>query len=188
MPAFFSAGAKALISAQRWILFICCVCVVIGLFAQVILRYVFGTALLGLSEIILIPTLWMYFIGASYASAQGTHISANVLQAYIGNVRAKAVIRAIVAVISLVVGLVLSWWACLYVDHSLNRPGHTSVFELPLISVQSAVLVGFFLMTFYTAVSLFSAITDLRTETGPRAEPDRPADAAATSAGDVKEG
>ncbi|MBM6590583.1 TRAP transporter small permease [Brevibacterium sp. RIT 803] len=170
MTTFLASGAKGLISAQRWIMFICCACVIIGLFAQVILRYVFETTMLGLSELILIPTLWMYFIGASYASAQRTHISADVLQSYIRNRRVKGAIRAIVAVISVAIGLILSWWAFLYVEHGLSRPKSTSVYEIPLITVQVAVLVGFVLMTFYTAVNLFSEITTLRTGSAERSE------------------
>lgn len=178
MTTFLTSGAKGLIAAQRWIMFLCCACVIIGLFAQVILRYVFETTVLGLSELILIPTLWMYFIGASYASAQRTHISADVLQAYIRNERVKGVIRTIVAVISLAIGLILCWWAFLYVEHGLARPKSTSVFEIPLITVQVAVLVGFVLMTFYTAVNLYSEITDLRA--GPAEQSDE--DDAAVSA------
>lgn len=178
MTTFLASGARGLISAQRWIMFICCACVIIGLFAQVILRYVFETTMLGLSELILIPTLWMYFIGASYASAQRTHISAEILQSYIRNSRVKGVIRAIVAAISLAIGLVLSWWALLYVEHALARPKSTSVFEIPLITVQAAVLVGFVLMTFYTAVNLYSEITDLRAGSADQSEEVDAADSA----------
>ena len=157
-------AARALLAAQRWILFICCALVVIGLFAQVILRYVLGTTILGLNELILIPTIWMYFIGASYASAEGTHISADVLQVYLRSNRIKQVVRTIVSAISLAVGLILSWWACLYIQHSLDRPGATPVFGLPLIIVQMAVIVGFILMSFYTAVDLYRAIAQLKSD------------------------
>lgn len=157
-------AARALLAAQRWILFICCALVVIGLFAQVILRYVLGTTILGLNELILIPTIWMYFIGASYASAEGTHISADILQVYLRSNRAKLVVRTIVSTISLAVGLILSWWACLYIQHSLDRPGTTPVFGLPLIIVQVAVIVGFILMTFYTAVELYRTIAQLKSD------------------------
>ena len=155
--------ATALLAVQRWILFICCALVVVGLFAQVILRYVLGTTILGLNELILIPTIWMYFIGASYASAEDTHISADVLQVYLRSDRVKQGVQVIVSAISLAFGLIMSWWAYLYIQHSLDRPGATPVFGLPLIIVQSAVIVGFFLMTIYTAANLYTAITKLKT-------------------------
>ncbi|UVI36684.1 TRAP transporter small permease [Brevibacterium spongiae] len=167
MKKKLQATAKWLLAAQRWILFICCALVVVGLFAQVILRYVLGTTILGLNELILIPTIWMYFIGASYASAEGTHISADVLQAYLRSERTKQIVQVIVSAISLAVGLILSWWACLYIQHSLDRPGTTPVFALPLIIVQSAVIVGFILMTMYTAANLYVAIAKLKDSQAP---------------------
>lgn len=157
-------AAESLLGLQRWILFICCALVVVGLFVQVVLRYLLGTTVLGLNELILIPAIWMYFIGASYASAQGTHISADVLQVYLRSDRIKQIVQVIVNTVSLAVGLVLSWWACLYIQHSLDRPGATPVFGLPLIVVQSAVVVGFVLMTCYTAAHLYTAITELNSD------------------------
>lgn len=165
MRKIFHLLAESLLAIQRWILFICCVLVIIGLFAQVILRYVLGTTILGLNELILIPTVWMYFVGASYASAEDTHISADILQVYLRSQKLKQVIQVVVLAISLTVGFIFSWWACLYIQHSLDRPGATPVFSIPLIVVQSAVIVGFFLMTIYTATHCYTLIKKLNSET-----------------------
>ncbi|MEL0615032.1 TRAP transporter small permease, partial [Marinomonas arenicola] len=48
-------------------------------------RYVLGVSFHGLEELLVIGTFWMYFIGASYASHKGKHISAEVFSFYCSN-------------------------------------------------------------------------------------------------------
>ncbi|GAA2104682.1 MULTISPECIES: TRAP transporter small permease [Brevibacterium] len=162
MKTALAAGARGLLAVQRWIMFLSCALIIVGLFSEVVLRYAFGTSILGMNELIVIPALWMYFIGASYASHQGSHISANVLQVYLRGERARAVLRLVIAVISLGLALVFTWWGVLYLVSSAERGGTTSVFGLPLLLSQSAVTCGFVLMTLYALTEVLRAAREVR--------------------------
>lgn len=166
MKAALSGGARGLLAAQRWIMFLSCALIIVGLFSEVVLRYAFGTSILGMNELIVIPALWMYFIGASYASQQRSHISANVLQVYLRGERARATLRLVIAVISLGLALVFTWWGMLYLVSSAERGGTSSVFGLPLLLSQSAVTCGFVLMTLYGVGDVVSALRDMRAAGG----------------------
>ena len=48
-------------------------------FVQVVLRYVFHAPLMGIEELLLFPTTWLFMIGAVKASSEKTQIVARVL-------------------------------------------------------------------------------------------------------------
>lgn len=162
MKPILAAGWAGLLRFQRWVMFLSCAAIIIGLFAEVVCRYILKTSIFGMNELVLIPAIWMYFIGASYAAHQGSHISANVLQVYLRSERAKAVLRLAIAIISIVLGVIFTYWASFYVLDSVRRGATTSIFDLPLVIPQSAVVVGFVLMVLYTSVDLVKAACDVR--------------------------
>lgn len=49
-------------------------------FIQVVTRYVFEVPIMGLEESMVIPTVWLYMLGAVNASREDTQIRANVLR------------------------------------------------------------------------------------------------------------
>lgn len=153
----------ALLGIQRVVLAVSCALIIVGLFAEVVARYVFSASILGLAELILIPTLWMYFIGASYASRRGEHISANILDVLLGSERAKAVVVLIVAVISVVLSVILAYWGIAYLTESIARGASSNIWGMPLAIMQSAVTVGFLLMCAYAVLDLVAAVRRLRT-------------------------
>lgn len=168
MRSFFSVAWDGALGLQRWIMFLSCAAIIVGLFAEVLGRYVFSASIFGLNEVVMIPAIWMYFMGASYAAHRGEHISANFLQVYARSDRSKAILRLVITAISLVLGVVFTYWASYYVFDSFQRNGTTSIFDIPLVIPQSAVVVSFVLMVMYTIVDLLKAISDVR---GPHGVP-----------------
>lgn len=162
MKTIVEAGWTGLLRFQRWVMFLSCSAIIVGLFTEVVCRYILQTSIFGMNELVLIPAIWMYFIGASYASHEGSHISANVLQVYMKSERAKAILRLVIAVISLILGIIFTYWASYYVLDSVRRGGTTSIFDFPLVIPQSAVVAGFVLMVLYTTVDLVKAARDVR--------------------------
>lgn len=152
----------ALLGMQRWIMFISCALIIVGLFVQVLLRYVFETSLFGLSELIVIPALWMYFMGASYSAYEDNHVAANVLQVYLKRPMARAVLKLIIAVITLGLSLILTYWGWLYIVESVGSGASSSVWDYPLYLPQSAIFVGFLLMTLYSVANTVIAALALK--------------------------
>ncbi|MBS3779642.1 MAG: TRAP transporter small permease subunit, partial [Desulfovermiculus sp.] len=50
---------------------------------QVIMRYIFEVPVMGLEEILVYPTVWLYFLGSVNASREDTQIKANVLDVFL---------------------------------------------------------------------------------------------------------
>ena len=61
-------------------------------FVQVITRYIFEVPIMGLEESIVIPTLWLYMLGAVNASREDTQIRANVLEIFIKTERGHTIL------------------------------------------------------------------------------------------------
>ena len=72
-------------------------------FYQVLMRYVFEIPVMGLEEVLVYPTLWLYFLGSVNASREDTQIKANVLDVFLKTERAKMVVRVIADVMALTV-------------------------------------------------------------------------------------
>ena len=49
------------------------------IFVEVFLRYVMGSPLFGIEELILFIGMWLYFMGASYGAYERTHIKAELI-------------------------------------------------------------------------------------------------------------
>ena len=72
-------------------------------FVQVILRYVLRAPLMGIEELLLFPTVWLYMLGGVNASSQRTQIVCRVLEIFFKTRRPIAVIRMAGSVISVIV-------------------------------------------------------------------------------------
>src|SRR5699024_5984200 len=82
-----------LLHAQRTILIVCSLLLVIGLGATVVMRYILKIDLFGLEELLVIPAFWLYFIGASFGTYEKSHISAELVSVYVKNEKVKTYIE-----------------------------------------------------------------------------------------------
>ena len=64
-------------------------------FYQVVMRYIFEIPVMGLEELLVYPTLWLYFLGSVNASREDTQIKANVLDVFLKTDRSKLTVRVI---------------------------------------------------------------------------------------------
>ena len=146
---------KALLKVQEAVLMVCTAACVIILCAEVVLR-MFHKDLFGYEEIVVIFAMWMYFLGASYAMYQKSHIDADMTSLFFGE-RAQAVVKMIVSFITTVVAIILAIWAYSFFRWSLGKNATTTSLRIPLTYSQSALFFGYLLIAFY---SLFYFIED----------------------------
>src|SRR5699024_2120844 len=52
---------------------------------QVILRYFLNLPLMGIEELLLFPTIWLYMIGAANASEERSHIEVDIVETFLNN-------------------------------------------------------------------------------------------------------
>ncbi|MDZ7811265.1 MAG: TRAP transporter small permease [Arhodomonas sp.] len=125
--------------------------VALGQFVQVITRYVLQVPVMGLEEMILYPTLWLYMLGAVNASREDTHIRANVLEIFLRTPRQHTVLAVIGEILSLLVGLWLTYWAWGFTAYSLRVWKESPTLYIPTFFSDVALFAGLVAMMAYTA-------------------------------------
>lgn len=140
-------------------------------FVQVITRYVFELPVMGLEEVAVIPTIWLYMLGSVNASREDTQIRANVLEIFLKTDRARAALTTLADLISLVVSIWMCWWAWKYFAYALRVWKETPTLYLPTFSYEAALFIGLVLMTLFT---LWHLLRNLAFLLGLRARPDHP--------------
>lgn len=149
---------NSLINVQKALLIISSVLVTLGLFATVILRYVFKYDLMGIDELLLIPIFVLYFLGGAHGSFEESHIRADILESYINSDRVKDYIRLFNQLFILVVGTIVVVWSTNYLLWSVSEGGSTQGWKIPLYIPHGTILLGFALMTFYTLIQFLQQI------------------------------
>ncbi|MBN1333878.1 MAG: TRAP transporter small permease [Synergistales bacterium] len=141
-------------SVQSKILFVLLLAVTFLEFIQVILRYVLHSPLFGIEELLLFPTIWLYLLGGANASWEKSHITCGVLSLYIKRPRSVALFNTVKGIVSITVCGWLAYWAFAYFQYSFKVWKLSATLYIPLVLGESALFIGLFLMTIYTAVEL----------------------------------
>lgn len=146
---------QVLAGAQRTVLMVCNLAIVIIVVSAVVMRYALELDFFGSEEILMIFAHWLYFIGAAHGSFENSHVEADFIQDWLGGTRTAAVLAWARDIIEIGVLLVLTYWAFLFVSFAVERWPVSSGWGIPLLVPQSAVLTGFVLMTLHTSRRLW---------------------------------
>lgn len=130
-------------------------------FYQVIMRYIFEIPVMGLDEVLVYPTLWLYFLGSVNASREDTQIKANVLDVFLKTDRAKLTVRVVADVMSVIVSCWLTYWAWEYFRYALRVWKESPTLYIPTFYAECSVFIGLVLMTMYAVVYLVKNIRKL---------------------------
>jgi TRAP-type C4-dicarboxylate transport system permease small subunit len=123
-------------------------------FIQVIWRYILQAPLMGLDEILVYPTLWLYFAGSMNASREDTQIKANVLDVFLKTERSRLVVRIIADVCSLVIALWLTRWAWFYCKYAFRVWKESPTLYVPTFYAECSLFIGLVVMSMYAAYHL----------------------------------
>lgn len=149
-----SAVVRGIAGVQRGIVLVLLIIIPVLVVIQVILRYVLQMPLMGIEEIMLFPTIWLYMLGGGVASHEQDHIQAGILALYIKNPRRLAIFYFVRTVISALISIWLTYWAFKYFLYSLRVWKLSNLLYLPLFLGESAMFIGLLSMTFFTFVEL----------------------------------
>lgn len=142
--------------------FVFALIVPIAMVYQVILRYVFKAPLMGVEEFLQFPTVWLYMIGAAYASLTHTHIECGVLSVYVKKERTIKILEIIKTAITLIIGAWLTRWTFWYATYSLDKWKLSELLKIPQFFGDLAIFIGVLLMTIYALIDLIAAIQKFR--------------------------
>lgn len=137
-------------------------------FYQVVMRYILELPVMGLEELLVYPTLWLYFLGSVNASREDTQIKANVLDVFLKTDRARLIVRVIADLLSVIVAAWLTFWAYDYFRYALRVWKESPTLYIPTFYAECALFIGLVLMTFYAAWYL--VINARRLFTEPRVQ------------------
>ena len=151
---------NGLVSFQKWFIFIAGCAVSILVFIEVMLRYVFGSPLFGVEEMVCLIGVWLYFLGASYGAYERSHIKAELVHLFLKTPRSTAMINAISAFITLILSVVMVTWSYPYFIWGLTKGETSQALLLPMVLSQSAIFFGALLMSFYFLAELIDHILE----------------------------
>jgi TRAP-type C4-dicarboxylate transport system permease small subunit len=118
-------------------------------FYQVVMRYIFEIPVMGLDEMIVYPTLWLYILGSVNAAREDTQIKANVLDVFLKTARARLIVRVIADFFSVVISSWLTYWAWDYFKYAKRVWKESPTLYIPTFWAESALFIGLVLMTIY---------------------------------------
>ena len=153
---------KALLKIQEFLMIASTVSVVLMLGIVVVCRYIFVINVLGYDEIILVGAFWMYFMGSSYAMYEESHIEADVVGQFISSPKKLIALSIIKKIVQVCLGVPLIYLAYKMLMFDITANPKTVDWGIPLLLPQSAILVGFILMTFYSIVYLIRDVNRYR--------------------------
>lgn len=120
-------------SFMRTLMVVAAVPLILLVFAQVWLRYVFQLPLLWVEEVAITPAFWMYMTGAAYAAYDKSHIRIGVLEIAIKNARRLLTARFIASTITLCLALLFMWWGFNFFVGDIQSGPQTATLRYPLV-------------------------------------------------------
>lgn len=133
-------------------------------FYQVVMRYILELPVMGLEELLVYPTLWLYFLGSVNASREDTQIKANVLDVFLKTDRAKLIVRVIADLFSVIIASWLTFWSYDYFRYALRVWKESPTLYIPTFYAECALFIGLVLMTFYAVWYLIKNVRRLFTQ------------------------
>ena len=126
--------------------------------AAAIMRYVFKTDLYGVEEWLVLITMWLYFLGATYGSYEESHIKGDLLNLIIKTKKQRKGHQIYVYLYSSAILVVWGKWAVDYFIRCLGTGQRTPGWHFPVWTSQIAISIGIFGMLFYSIYHLIRTI------------------------------
>jgi TRAP-type C4-dicarboxylate transport system permease small subunit len=145
---------KGLIYLQRMFMVVAGSIITLLVFIEVVLRYVLGSPLFGVEELICLIAMWLYFVGASYGAYERSHIKAELTHIWFKKPRTYALIKAISSLITFILSIIMISWTYPYFIWGLTKGETSQALLIPMVLSQSAIFVGAILMSLYFLTEL----------------------------------
>jgi TRAP-type C4-dicarboxylate transport system permease small subunit len=130
-------------------------------FYQVLMRYVFELPIMGLDELVVYPTLWLYLLGSVNAAREDTQIKANVLDVFLKSDRSRLVVRVIADLMSVIISCWLTYWAWDYFLYAKRVWKESPTLYIPTFWAECSLFIGLALMTGYSGWYLYKNTKNL---------------------------
>ncbi len=156
-----NTGIKILTKFLRMGLIVLGIIVTLILFVETAGR-LFNHNFAGYEEILIIVVFWLYMFGCAHASFENSHIKADILDLMIKRDSVKDFVHLIKWALTLVLGIVLCYWAAQLVVWSVTQGNETTVYRIPLAIGQAAIVFGLAVSTLFNALYFYEEIRSFR--------------------------
>lgn len=122
-----------------WVILVSVIPLVVLVFIQVWLRYVFHVPMLWVEEIAITPAFWVYMMGAAYAVYERSHITVDIVEIAIHRPKRRLIIRFIASLITLGLAMLFVWWGYHFFVWDLQMNMETATLRYPMIYGRSSI-------------------------------------------------
>jgi len=91
----------------------------------------------------------LYFLGSANASLERNQLKAPVIDLYLKSPKMVKIFRIIMSITSFIINCWLTYWAYQYFQYSVRVHKLSASLYIPLVYAESAVFIGFLLMSIY---------------------------------------
>lgn len=145
----FQKAGQILVRFQKMFLFYLFACLVLAMLLELIVRFFFKQSIFGLSDFIGFTSVWLYAIGASFASYERSHIKAEFINVFVKSNRVRNLARFVSAAISAGMAAVFTKWSWDLCVYSVSVGEVTQAYPVPKVIFQSSFFFGGILMVIY---------------------------------------
>lgn len=125
-------------------------------------RSVMGTPVFGLEEVVLLGAMWLYMLGATLASRDRSHLTADFIEVIFKNPRVIHAFRVVAALISLFIAVMFASWSYDLLYWAVVKGQSSTVLKLPWYLSQSSLFVASVLFVFYQLRDVINDINSFR--------------------------
>jgi len=163
-------AGRILVKLQKIFLFYLFSLLVLAMFLELIVRFFFKQSIFGLSDFIGFSSVWLYAIGASFASYERSHIKAEFINVFVKSNRIRNFARCLSAVISALMSAVFTKWSFDLCVYSVSIGEVTQAYPVPKVIFQSSFFFGGILMVIYFIWEAVDCFSDFKMNRSPADE------------------
>jgi TRAP-type C4-dicarboxylate transport system permease small subunit len=155
----FQKAVLIMAQLQKYFLFYLFALLVMGMMLELLVRFFLKQSIFGLSDFIGFASVWLYAIGAAYASYERSHIKAEFINVFAKSQRVRTFTRFFSACISTAMSAFFTKWSWDLCVYSISVGEVTQAYPVPKVIFQSSFFFGGILMIIYflwEAVDSFS--------------------------------
>lgn len=149
---------NAILNAIRFLIFLCAAVALVVMVASVFMRYVMHMDFFGYEDVLMLFVIWMYYLGATYATYEETHIKGDMMSHLFKTPKAKKFYNISIYAFAVVCMAFWMKWGFGYVTWNFSTGGTTSALKIPLVASQIAIYVGICGLFFFSVLHLIRYI------------------------------
>ncbi len=158
LPQGLRSFVRALVRVKTVLVVVALPILPITFFLVVLFRYILESDLFAYEEWLLPICFWLYFLGSAIGTYDDVHINADLFGTVSANPKFLWFRKIGITTIELVIVLIVTYWAYLMLADEIAAYPHwktTIALKIPFFIPRVGIFVGFFFMSFYSALSLY---------------------------------